>query len=227
MNHVAKASSRRTREASPARAPGFTLIELLVVIALVLILCGFLVPVLSSAMEKARVAKVYAELQQIEVALTLYYADHQQHPPVRLSCNTDEWEHYCELPKELVEEHYMPPSNKKGVSSMMEDPFYPGHTYKYVAPGPYYQNGDLQPYGFGVFVPDDFPVCKSAGGSTYEGKESPLAWAVWSLGPRQSSAKALNRALAPVSRQTWYQGTGDNGVIARIRPRYGAAFQTP
>ena len=207
------------------RNRGFTLIELLVVIALILILCGLLAPVLGSALEKARVAKTYAELAQIEVALTLYYTDHQTYPPVRVSCNTAEREHWCEVPAELVTEKYLPPSTKHGVSSMMEDPFNPGHTYKYAAPGPYYLNGAPQADGFAVYVPDDFPTCESVSGSYHDTKDSPLAWVVWSLGPRQSLSKALS-SRAPVSRQTWYGEGGDNGVIAHIRPRYGAAFQT-
>lgn len=201
------------------------MLELLVVIALVVILCGLLAPALSSAMERSRVAKVQVELQQIEVALTLYYTDHQKYPPVRVSCNTAQRDHWCELPTELVSSGYLPSSNKKDVSSMMEDPFNPGHTYKYAAPGPYYLNGMMQDDGFPVYVPADFPSCKSSSGSYQDSKDSPVAWVVWSLGPRQSLAKALN-SRAPVSGDTWYHGGGDNGVIARIRPRYGAGFQT-
>ncbi len=217
MSNAAGRSKGRTR--------GFTLVELLVVIALILVLCGFLVPVLGSAMEKGRVAKTCTELRQIEVALTLYYTDHQKYPPVRVSCNTAEREHWCELPSELVTSGYLPPGNKKGVSSMMEDPFNPGHTYKYVAPGLYYLNGSLQSDGFQVYVPDDFPSCQSASGRYHDSRESPLAWVVWSLGPRQSSAKALS-GFAPLSARTWYCGRGDNGVIARIQPRDGASIQT-
>jgi hypothetical protein len=78
-----------------------------------------------------------------------------------------------------------------------------------------------------VWVPNDFPACKSDSGSRRDSKDSPLAWVVWSLGPRQSYDKALLNELSPVSGKTWYRGTGDNGVIARIHPRYGASFQTP
>ena len=207
------------------RGRGFTLLELLVVIALVMILCGLLVPVLSSAMERSRVAKAEVELQQIEVALTLYYTDCQKYPPVRVSCNTAQREHWCELPRELVSAGYLPPGNNKDVSSMMEDPFNPGHTYKYAAPGPYYLNGMMQDDGFAVYVPDDFPTCKSPTGSYQDSNESPLGWVLWSLGPRQSPTKALS-SRAPVSGNTWYHGGGDNGVIARVHPRYGASFQT-
>lgn len=210
---------------SPFGVGGFTLVELLVVLAVIALLCGLLVPAVASSVEKARVAKVYTELQQLEVALNLYYTDHQKYPPVRMSCNTDESEHWFELPKELVEAKYLPAGNKKGVSSLMEDPFNLGHTYKYVAPGPYYQNGTLEKEDWEVYVPDDFPVCNSDGGSYRGSTNSPLAWVVWSLGPRQSSKKALD-CHSPVSAKTWYRGMGDNGVIARIRPRYGATFQT-
>lgn len=212
--------------ASGGRNRGFTLIELLVVVGLVAILCGILVPVLSSSMERARVGKAYAELRQVGMALDMYYEDHHRYPPVRVSCNTAEREHWCELPSELVSLGYLPPSGKKGVSSMMEDPFNPGHTYKYAAPGPYYLNGSLQTDGFPVYVPDDFPSCRSDGGSYHDSTESPLAWVVWSLGPRQDQARALS-SRAPLSGQTWYEGMGGDGVIARVKPRYGDSFQVP
>ncbi|HPA79117.1 MAG TPA: type II secretion system protein [Kiritimatiellia bacterium] len=218
--------SGRGRPVRERRICGFTLIELLVVIAILGTLFALTLPVISAAREKAKVAKVYAELRQIEAALILYFSAHQKYPPVRVSCNAAEREHWCELPMELVSEGYLPSSGKPGVSSMMEDPFNPGHTYKYAAPGPYYLNGSLQSEGFPVYVPDDFPACKSSSGSYHDTKESPLAWAVWSLGPRQSRTKALS-SRAPVSGLTWYRGGGGDGVIARICPREGAAFQTP
>ncbi len=205
---------------------GFTLLELLVVVAIVLLLAGLGVTLAGRAMEKSRVAKVRMDLLQVEAGLEMYYDDYKRYPPVRVSCNTAEREHWCELPEELVRLGYLPAGRKKGVSSAMEDPFNPGHTYKYLASGPYYLNGDLQRENYAVYIPDDFPACQSASGSYNEDAQSPLAWALWSLGPSPSTKKALS-SQAPVSGLTWYRGTGDHGVIGRIKARHGHSFQTP
>lgn len=210
---------------SPQRN-AFTIVELLVVMAAIALLVGLLVPVLGTSAERAKVAKVKAELRELEIGLEAYHDDNKRYPPVRVSCNTQEKEHWCELPRELVETGYLVKDRRASMSSSLEDPFNPGHTYKYAAPGPYYLNGQLQQEGFAIYVPNDFPVCRSSDGAYHDSARSPLAWVVWSLGPRPSSDKALN-ALAPVSAHTWYNGVGDNGVIARIKPRQGAAFNTP
>jgi hypothetical protein len=110
--------------------------------------------------------------------------------------------------------------------SAMEDPFDPGHTYKYAAIGPYLLNGAPQEQPFAMYIPDDFPACRSPKGRHRDDPDAPLAWAVWSLGPHPNRDKALHPE-APVSPRTWYRGSGDNGVIARIRPKDGSAFQTP
>lgn len=208
------------------RRDGFTLIELLVVMAVIALAIGLLFPLASSGMERARVAKVRNELRLIEAGLEMYNDDYKRYPPVRVSCNTDEREHWCELPRELTEMGYLPKDSRSSLSSSMEDPFNPGHTYKYAAPGPYYLNGELQREGFPVYVPADFPVCATAQGSYHDSARSPLAWVIWSLGPRPSTKKALS-SRAPLASETWYRGPGDNGVIARIRPRNAGAFNTP
>lgn len=208
------------------RAGGFTLIEFLAVFAVITVLTGLAAGQLLRMRERALVARVCSDLRQVEVALEQYALDHRRYPPVRVSCNTDQREHWCELPRELAEGGYLPPGRQAGLSTWMEDPFNPGHTYKYVSPGPYLMNGDPMPEGFAVYIPDDFPVCRSPSGRYYSNADAPLAWAVWSLGPRQSREKALH-SRAPVAAFTWYTKTGDNGVIARIAPREGGSFQTP
>lgn len=215
--------------ATPSRRraySAFTLVELLVVLAIVALLAALLLPALSAARERARVAKVIVELHQAGLALEMYAGDTRRYPPVRVSCNTSERDEWCQLPPELVTGGYLPAGRRRGVSSAMEDPFNPGHTYKYAAVGPYLLNGALQEENFGVFLPDDFPACRSRTGSYRDDPDAPLAWVVWSLGPRHSREKALN-ALAPVPAFTWYRGRGDNGVIARIQPKAGSSFQTP
>lgn len=211
--------------ATPRRA-GFTVIELLAVLGLVGVLGSLIVIGISRATERARVAKVHAELRQIEMALESYRADHKRYPPVRVSCNTDEKDNWCQLPDELVQGAYLPPSVKAGISSFMEDPFNPGRTYKYAKTGAYYLNSDLQPDGFPLFIPDGFPTNIQETGTYHTDEGGPLAWVVWSLGPRQSKDKALH-PRAPMSPATWYAKPGDHGVLARIAPRDRCAFFTP
>jgi len=218
---------QETEEQDGQRPPqAFTLLELLVVVAIIGLLAGLLLPALSAAREKAKVTKVNVELRQIELALEMYCEDHERYPPVRVSCNTAQQEHWCEIPRELADGGYLPAGANSALSSIMEDPFNPGHTYKYAAIGPYLLNGSPQDENFAMYIPDDFPACASQSGCYRDDDEAPLAWVVWSLGPRQSLSKALN-ARAPVAGFTWYRGSGDNGVIARIKPKEGSSFQTP
>ncbi|MGQ9661124.1 MAG: prepilin-type N-terminal cleavage/methylation domain-containing protein [Kiritimatiellia bacterium] len=205
---------------------GFTLVELLVVVAVIAILAGILLPVFSAAREKAKVTRVRCDLRQIELALEAYATDHDRYPPVRVSCNTDERDHWCQLPPELAIGGYLPRAKQKGLEAAMPDPFNTGHSYKYASICPYLLNGSLQSENFAMFIPDDFPICRSTNGRYRSDSDAPLAWVVWSLGPRQTREKALN-PRAPVPSFTWYERTGDNGVIARFKPKDGPAFQTP
>ena len=130
---------------SRSRSPGgraFTLVELLVVIAIIAILAALLLPALSRAKEKAKVARAHGELYGVGLALEMYSDDNQgKLPPVRINCNSDLATHWCEFPVELAEEHYLGRSDKPGMAANMEDVFNPEHTYKYAAPGPQLLNG--------------------------------------------------------------------------------------
>jgi len=211
----------------PAAGAAFTLIELLVVMAIIGILAGLLLPTLGRAKEKAKVIKVHAELYGIGLALQMYADDHAGRlPPVRVNCNSDLAEHWCQLPTELATGRYLPHSDQAGREAKMEDPFDPGHTYKYAAPGPQLFNGD--PTGdYALWVPTNFPNLNSDFGKYYSRPaESPVRWAVWSLGPRPKSAKSRS-SRAPMSANTWYRHSGGDGVIVRFATREGIQFKSP
>jgi prepilin-type N-terminal cleavage/methylation domain-containing protein/prepilin-type processing-associated H-X9-DG protein len=61
----------------------FTLIELLVVIGVIGILAGLILPALSRAKERGRVAKCLSNHKQISVAVTLYADENEYYPPGR------------------------------------------------------------------------------------------------------------------------------------------------
>jgi prepilin-type N-terminal cleavage/methylation domain-containing protein len=62
----------------PNRSRAFTLIELLVVIAVIAILAGMLLPVLSRAKEKGRIAFCKSNLKQIALGWTAWVHDHEE-----------------------------------------------------------------------------------------------------------------------------------------------------
>lgn len=204
----------------------FTLIELLVVIAIIGILAGLLLPAISRAKEKGKVAKVQAELYGIGLALHMYADDHQGRlPPVRVNCNSDFRDHWLQMPVELAAQGYLPKGTEPGREAFMEDPFDPGHTYKYAAPGPQLLNDE--PVGnYALWVPTNFPDCESDLGKRYSNPaESPVRWVIWSLGPKPQSNKSQG-VHAPMSAFTWYRRAGDEGVIARFADRHGVQWRS-
>lgn len=201
--------------------------ELLVVMAIVAILASLVLPALARAKERAKVAKVHAELYGLGLALEMYADDHEgQLPPVRVNCNSDLYTHWCQFPVELAEEGYLPKGDRPGMAAYMEDVFNPGHTYKYATPGPQILN-DTPGGNFKVWVPEDFPECATNSGRYYSTRaDSPVRWVVWSMGPKPQGAKALD-SRAPIAARSWYRRAGDGGVIARMATKEGMQLKTP
>jgi prepilin-type N-terminal cleavage/methylation domain-containing protein len=205
----------------------FTLIELLVVVAVIGILASLLLPALSVAKEKAKVAKVHAELYGVGLALEMYADDHEGGlPPVRVNCNSDLSSHWCQFPIELAAEGYLPRGDQPGLAARMEDVFNRGHTYKYAAPGPQILN-ESAGGNYRLWIPDDFPLCATNSGKYYSTRaDSPVRWVVWSLGPKPDSTKTHDDH-APLAGASWYRHARDGGVIARMATREGMQLKTP
>ena len=204
---------------------GFTLIDLLVVLAVLGLLAALAGPPVLAAVERGRAGRVVGDLRTVEVALEAYRADHGHYPPVVVSCMAADRQEVLQLPQELADGGYLPKNERSATSTLLEDPFHPGSTYKYAAPENYWMNGSKQYDRYPVWVPSDFPSCQASGGRYDDTKNSPLAWAVWSPGPRPDSTKALNDK-APTASFTWYARTGDHGVIGRYKARDGATWST-
>ena len=204
---------------------GFSLIELLTVLAVLLIVVALAAPPLRASIERSQVARVVSDLQTVEVALEAYRTDHNCYPPVVVSCMSLDKEEVLQLPQELADGGYLPKNTRTKTSTLLEDPFHPGSTYKYAAPEHYWMNGSKQEDRYPVWVPSDFPSCQVTTGKADDSPNSPLAWAVWSIGPRPDKTKALN-SKAPTAGFTWYRQTGDNGVIGRYKQRNGATWST-
>ena len=220
-------SNRNLGMAGRATRAGFTLVELLVVIAIIGVLASLLLPSLALAKEKAKVARVRAELYALGLALEMYGQDFGgRFPPVRVNCNSDLAPHWCQFPEEIAKMGYVPKSDRPGMKAFVEDLFNPGHTYKYAAPGPCLLNG--QPVGnFRIWVPDDYPVCRSKKGQYYEDpKRSPVRWVIWSLGPRPKGPRA-NHSLAPLTAECWYRPGPEGGIIGRTATREGTQYAFP
>ena len=203
----------------------FSLIELLVAVAVLALLAALAAPPLLSSIERGRVARVLVDLQTVEVALEAYRTDHGRYPPVTVSCMAMDREQVLQLPNELADGGYLPKNSQTATASLLEDPFHRGSTYKYMAPENYWMNGSKQDDRYPVWIPSDFPSCQTPNGTTDDSPNSPLAWAVWSLGPRADMTKAMN-FKAPLAGSTWYRNLGDSGVIARYKVRNGATWST-
>jgi prepilin-type N-terminal cleavage/methylation domain-containing protein len=82
-------SPRSSRSAGSSSPPGFTLVELLVVIALIAILAALLLPALSAAKARARMADCLNNQRQLGLAWTLYASDNADRLALNLGSVTN------------------------------------------------------------------------------------------------------------------------------------------
>lgn len=215
---------------------GFTLAELLVVIALVGFLTVLLSVSLRQARMKARIVVVNSDLRQIGMALTCYFNDQKEYPPTREDCGAGTLTaHLHQLPLELAEGAYLPAaSSGQAMSVLMEDPFHPGHTYKYRSVGECIRDRNqisrwIQSQ---LWVPNGFPAQSSLReeeGRWYSDfKQSPVEWVVFSLGPKFDEEWVWNETQGryPVPHQTWLHRESGKGFLVRLRMKDGRELGT-
>ena len=206
----------------PMRVRAFTLIELLIVIAILALLLSILVPAVQTAREHAKITTVNAELYTIGLALEAYGLENKnKFPPTYVSCMKQS--HYYQLPKELVNAKYLPGKRDEfgPMTTILEDRYNSGHTYKYVAPGDLVINQGLKPVKnkSKLWIPDGFPDAEQETGQFYRNpKSSPVTWAVYSLGPNFDPEDPFFVNLHyPIPRSTWYDPGEHKGFFTRIR----------
>jgi type II secretion system protein G len=193
-------------------ASGFTLLELLVAIAIVSMLAALLLPVLRGARIKAKVVRAHADLRNIATAIESYRLDHDAYPLARAFCAGGgmKVDDYNECPPELFLGGYL--------GAFPEDVFDKGRAYKYITPGLGYANGVLTILA--MWVPKDFPYDSGKDVPYFTVKDSPVKWAIWSVGPSGPKKFFESESLRyPVPRRNWYNfknGPESEGVIVHL-----------
>jgi prepilin-type N-terminal cleavage/methylation domain-containing protein len=223
---------------------GFSLIELLVVVAIIALLVCILLPTLGRTRMQARIVRAHSDLRQITIALDAYAMSYRDKlPPTRFACGTNT---NFQLPVELAGERFLSRGPSPIPQAHMQDEFAPARTYRYVAPGPIYQNGTLfdtpdKPWRprAQIWVPDDFPNSRSESGRYYhdytDEPKSPVTYAVWSIGPdarsskfpRQPGSDEIDESKFPVPRRFWLMRSGDTGLVTHIRGGKGMTYLSP
>lgn len=191
---------------------GFTLVELLVTVAIISLLAALLLPVLRTARIKAKIARAHADLRSIGTSIETYRLDQEAYPPARTFCAGGgmKVDDYNECPPELRSLGYL--------GEFPEDVFNPGRAYKYITPGLGYSNRVLTILS--IWVPTKFPHAGGRDVPYFNVDESPVTWAVWSVGPSGPKPFWMSEELHyPVPQRTWYDiknGLESEGVIVHL-----------
>ncbi len=210
----------------------FTLIELLVVISIIALLVAIMLPALSKARESARVTAVNFELYHIAMALEMYMEDNsgadQPHPPSFEDCQGGSVrDHLYQMPTQLAG-RYLPEksSSSSPESTVMEDRFNRGHTYKYMSVGQKISDRNFidKLNKAQLWVPDGFPFISSVddekGQYFSDPRQSPVTWAVFSIGPKFDEEKMWEKHF-PLPTETWYDTAERSGLVIRVRLKNG------
>ena len=210
---------------------GLTLIELLVVIGVIALLAGIFVPSLAQARLRGKILAVNADLRQIALALQCYYFDYCEYPPTREDCSMGTLsDHLYQLPKQLEEGDYLPAtSDNQVMTTVMEDRFHKGYSYKYRSVGECIRDRDKIDKWIKtrLWVADGFPANESSvdeDGQWYDDpKDSPVTWTLFSLGPQFDAEWLDERAenRYPTSRQVWFNPEQKRGLLVRLRLHNG------
>ena len=237
--------SKQVKQEAGGRAGGFTLIELLIAIAIIGFLISILLPAMSAARQSARITRAHSDLRQVMIGLDGYLMNNADHvPPSRSACGTTI---YDQLPVELSNQYFLPPSPNRIPQAHMIDVFSPtGETYKYRAPGGIWFNGTFfdtpdqpaHPRSL-IWVPDDFPANQSAGGKYYGNLTGeppcPAKFVLWSIGPDPKSAKFPRNPILgtvvnsqfPLPAGFWLMRSTDTGLITHFQGRTGFEYVSP
>lgn len=226
----------------------FTLIEVLVIISIIGALMAILMPSLSRAREQAKIVVVNAELRQIGLALESYFDDNRKYPPTQADCISGSLtKHLYQLPQALVIGEYLPSMSREDpMTTIMEDRYNRGHTYKYRSVGEIIKDRDKISKNIAakLWVPNNFPqnssIEPSEGRSRPDKDECdrysgdfaslplvlPVSWVVFSVGPKFSE-EWLEENLGfevsryPVPKELWYSSEQRRGFIVRMRLKNG------
>jgi prepilin-type N-terminal cleavage/methylation domain-containing protein len=207
----------------------FTLIELLVVISVITLLMALLMPALTRARLSARVLVVNAELSNICLGLEGYSLDNNnQYPPTRADCNPNARKHVYALPAELVTSSYLPAGQQGKIKfAAMEDEFFHGYAYKYIAVGDLYDYRGTPMGKQSFYLPDNYPQNELGLLTKYNNRQnSPVSWVVFSVGPGFNKDSLEQKTFPikdgyPFLNKFLYTNKTNKGVISRMRLKNG------
>lgn len=215
-------STSRPQAPSRPATPGFTLVELLVTTAILVVLASLAIGVAGRIRAQARMVHAHSDLRQLAVAVQLYRNDHHGTcPPTRFSCaGGGDF-----LPPVELLEYGLPRGRDRwgGDTVALADPFREGATYCYRAVGPAIVNGTTMiEDGSRLWVPDGFPRCGAGGGRYFnDPRESPVLFAVWSLGPDPAAPKFDVPGRLPLPAKYWMHRAGEPGVVMHAQESAG------